>query len=283
MYTFLSKKLAQARPSIKICVIAMLLLISLSILAPYIAPFDPSTQKLLFRLRPPVGMTRSVVGYWMGTDELGRDILSRCLYGLRVSISLAFVGSTLGALLGSFMGLAAGLGGKKMDTIVMGLVDAQIAIPFTLVAVFVIAVAGSGMVILVVVLGIAYWERYARLIRAQTLALKESPYVEASRSMGAGILRTAVRHILPNVCPSLLVMFTLNFRNIILLESTLSFLGLGIQPPSVSLGLMISQGRSYMADAWWLVAVPSCLIVTMSLIVLMLGDWLREAFDVKLS
>ena len=282
MYSVFRDKLTRANLMTKTCAVALLLLILLSLFAPFIAPFQPSSQKLIYRLRPPVGMERSIPGHWLGTDELGRDIFSRSLYALRISIGLAFLGSVLGALLGSLLGLLAGLGEKYMDTIVMGLVDAQIAIPFTLIAVFVIAVAGTGMGILVLVLGVAYWERYARLIRGQAMVLKESYYVEASRSMGAGTFRVAVRHVLPNVFPSIIVMFSLNFRNIILLESTLSFLGLGIQPPAVSLGLMIAQGRDYMANAWWLVAVPSCLIVIMSLVVLVLGDWLREALDAKL-
>lgn len=267
----------------KICLVVLSALLVTAVAAPLIAPFSPSAQKLLYRLRPPFGFERAIAGYWLGTDELGRDILSRCLFSLRVSMGLAFLGSSIGALAGGTLGLLAGLGKRSMDTCVMGLVDAQIAIPFTLVAVFIVAVAGSGMQVLVLVLGIAYWEQYARLIRAQALSLKESLYVEASRSMGAGEVRIALRHIVPNIVSPLIVMFTLNFSNIILLESTLSFLGLGVQPPAASLGLMIGQGRNYMADAWWLVAIPSCFIVLIALVVLILGDWLREVLDVKTS
>ena len=150
------------------------------------------------------------------------------------------------------------------------------AIPFTLIAVFIVAVAGSSVPVLVMVLGVAYWEQYARLIRAQTLSVQTSLFVTASRSMGATKARIALRHILPNIVSPLVVMFTLNFSNIILLESTLSFLGLGVQPPTASLGSMIGQGRSYMADAWWLVAVPSFFVILIALVILLLGDWLGK-------
>lgn len=267
----------------KICMVVLLVFMILAIFAPYIAPFSPSAQKLLYRLRPPMGMDRAVPGYFLGTDELGRDILSRCLYALRVSIGLAFLGSIIGACIGGTLGLVSGLGGRWVDTVIMGFVDAQIAIPFTLIAVFIVAVAGSGISVLVAVLGIAYWEQYARLIRAQTLSLRESLFVAASRSMGAGNLRVALFHIVPNIVSPLIVMFTLNFSNIILLESTLSFLGLGVQPPMASLGSMIGQGRDYMTDAWWLVAIPSFFVIVMALVILLLGDWLREVLDVKTS
>jgi len=275
--------LAKATPASKVCMGLLLLFVILAVFAPVIAPHSPSAQKLLYRLRPPVGMERAVSGYILGTDELGRDILSRCLYALRVSMGLAFLGSLIGAFIGGGLGLLSGLGGKWADTAIMGFVDAQIAIPFTLIAVFIVAVAGSGLHVLVAVLGIAYWEQYARLIRAQTLGLKESLFVTASRSMGAGSLRVALSHIAPNVVSPLIVMFTLNFSNIVLLESTLSFLGLGVQPPTASLGSMIGQGRDYMADAWWLVASPSFFVVAIALVILLLGDWLREALDVKTS
>ncbi|HCL79539.1 MAG TPA: ABC transporter permease [Synergistaceae bacterium] len=268
-------------PVTKICLLILLLLLLAAALAPVIAPFSPMEQKLLFRLRPPMGMERAVEGYIFGTDELGRDILSRCLFALRVSIGLAFIGSLIGAVVGGALGLLSGLGGKWTDSMIMGLVDAQIAIPFTLVAVFIVAVAGSGIPVLVMVLGIAYWEQYARLIRAQTLSVRTSLFVTASQSMGASTSRIAMRHILPNIVSPLVVMFTLNFSNIILLESTLSFLGLGVQPPTASLGSMIGQGRSYMADAWWLVAVPSFFVILVALVILLLGDWLREVLDVR--
>lgn len=274
---------AKSTPVSRICMAALLVFVLLAAFAPWIAPFSPSAQKLLFRLRPPAGMERAVPGFILGTDELGRDILSRCLYALRVSIGLAFLGSLIGACVGGTLGLISGLGGRRIDTVIMGLVDTQIAIPFTLIAVFIVAVAGSGIPVLVAVLGIAYWEQYARLIRAQTLSLRESLFVAASRSMGAGDLRIALSHIAPNVVSPLIVMFTLNFSNIILLESTLSFLGLGVQPPAASLGSMIGQGRAYMADAWWLVAAPSVFIVAVALVILLLGDWLREVLDVKTS
>lgn len=272
---------AKATPVAKICLFVLVALLLTAALAPVIAPFPPMEQKLLFRLRPPLGMDRAVDGYLFGTDELGRDIFSRCLFALRISLGLAFIGSLIGAVVGGALGLLSGLGGRWADSLIMGLVDAQIAIPFTLIAVFIVAVAGSSVPVLVMVLGVAYWEQYARLIRAQTLSVQTSLFVTASRSMGATKARIALRHILPNIVSPLVVMFTLNFSNIILLESTLSFLGLGVQPPTASLGSMIGQGRSYMADAWWLVAVPSFFVILIALVILLLGDWLREVLDVR--
>ena len=184
--------------------------------------------------------------------------------------------------IGVSVGLLSGLAGGIVDSVLMSVVDVSLSLPFTLVALFVVAVAGTDVTVLVAVLGIAYWAHFARLVRGQVLSLRELPYVEAARSAGASAWRLGVTHMMPNVVSPILVMATLNFSNLILLESALSFLGLGVQPPTATLGSMVGQGRDYMASAAWIVAAPSLVIVLVALAVMLLGDFLRDHFDVKL-
>lgn len=259
-----------------------LLLVALALLAPVIAPFDPDQQKLLARLRPPLGFERANPAHWFGTDQLGRDLLSRCLYGLRLTLALAFFGTLVGLVIGVTLGLAAGLFGGLVDALIMGLVDIKLSLPFTLVALLVVAIAGTDVAVLIGVLGIAYWAHFARLVRAQVLSLRQLPYIEAARAAGASGWRIARIHMIPNIVSPVVVMASLNFSNLILLESALSFLGLGVQPPTATLGSMVGQGRDYMASAPWIVAVPALLIVLVSLAAMLLGDFLRDHFDVRL-
>ncbi|SSC69875.1 unnamed protein product [Ciceribacter sp. T2.26MG-112.2] len=258
------------------------LLVFAALAAPLISPFEPNAQSLLSRLKPPVGFAGAKVGHIFGTDELGRDVLSRCLYGLQMTLSIALSGAIIGMLIGGTLGLLAGAAGGRADALVMALVDIQIAVPFTLVALLAVAVFGSDMQVLIVVLGIAYWEQYARIIRGEVLKLREMPFIEASRAAGASPLRIAFRHIVPNVVSPLVVMFTLNFSNIVLLESSLSFLGLGLRPPTATLGSMVGIGRDYMHTAPWIVAAPALLILLITFVVQMLGDRLRDRMDVRL-
>lgn len=229
-----------------------------------------------------MGFERALTDHWLGTDQLGRDLLSRCLNGLRVTLALAFFGTLFGLLIGVSLGLAAGLAGGIIDDLIMGLVDLKLSMPFTLVALFVISLAGTNVAVLIAVLGIAYWAHFTRLVRAQILSLRELPYVEAARAAGASPLYIARRHMIPNIVSPVIVMATLNFSNLILLESSLSFIGLGVQPPTATLGSMVGQGRDYMASAPWIVAAPALLIVLVSLLAMLLGDALRDRFDVRL-
>jgi peptide/nickel transport system permease protein len=272
------------RPDAVIAIAALLVLILLgaALLAPFIAPFDPDAQRLLARLKPPIGFSGSDARYWLGSDQLGRDMLTRCLYGLRLTLLIALFGAALGLALGALAGLVAGMVGGTVDAIIMGLCDVKIAIPFTLVALLVIAIAGASAVVLVCVLSLAYWAQFARLIRAQVLTIREMPYIEAARAAGATSIRIAIWHVLPNIVSPVIVMFTLNISNLILLESALSFLGLGVQPPTATLGSMVGLGRDYMATAPWVVASPAILIMLVSLTVMLLGDWLRDHLDVRL-
>ncbi|WP_245484866.1 ABC transporter permease [Ciceribacter ferrooxidans] len=258
------------------------LLVFAALTAPLISPYEPNAQSLLLRLKPPIGFMEARAGHLFGTDELGRDVLTRCLYGLQMTLLIAVSGAIIGMLIGGTLGLLAGAAGGTADALVMALVDIQIAVPFTLVALLAVAVFGSDMHVLIVVLGIAYWEQYARIIRGEVLKLREMPFIEASRAAGASPLRIAFRHIVPNVISPLVVMFTLNFSNIVLLESSLSFLGLGLSPPTATLGSMVGIGRDYMHTAPWIVAAPALLILLITLVVQMLGDRLRDRMDVRL-
>lgn len=262
--------------------LAGVLLLTAALFAPYLAPFDPDAQRLLARLKPPIGFERADARYLLGSDQLGRDLLSRCLYGLRLTLLIALFGAFLGLVIGAVAGLAAGMLGGLTDALVMGLCDVKISMPFTLVALLVIAIAGASTSVLVCVLGLAYWAQFARLIRAQVLTIRELPYIEAARAAGASGWRIATRHVLPNIASPVIVMFTLNISNLILLESALSFLGLGVQPPTATLGSMVGQGRDYMPTAPWIVASPGLLIMLVALTVMLIGDWLRDRFDVRL-
>lgn len=269
-------------PLVATAAVLGVMLVALALLAPLIAPFDPNQQKLLARLRPPMGFERASPLYWLGTDQLGRDILSRCLYGLRLSLALAFFGGLVGLVIGVVIGLVAGLARGWVDALLMGLTDVKLSVPFTLVALLLIALAGTSTEVLLVVLGLAYWAHFARLVRGQVIALRDMPYVEAARAVGASPLRVALRHMIPNLVSPVVVMATLNFSNLILLESSLSFLGIGVQPPTATLGSMVGQGRDYMASAPWVVAAPAVLIVLVALVAMLLGDHLRDRVDARL-
>jgi peptide/nickel transport system permease protein len=262
----------------KTAIVIGLLLVFLAIFAPLIAPFDPSSQSLISRLRPPLGFERAKAGYLLGTDELGRDVFSRSLYGLRLTLMLAGLGATLGLLIGGALGLLAGIVGGRTEAGIMAAVDTQIAVPFTLVALFLLAILGSS----IEVLGLAGWEQYARIVRGEVQRLMNMPFIEAARAAGAGSLRIARHHLLPNIVSPIVVQFTLSLSNIVLLESTLSFLGLGVQPPTATLGSMVGIGRDYMPTAPWIVAAPAMMILLITFAVQILGDWLRDGADVRL-
>lgn len=266
----------------RLAMVLALALATAAFLAPLVAPFGPVEQSLIARLRPPMGFENNRAGYLLGTDELGRDVLSRSLYGLRLTLTLALMGAVIGLFLGGILGVLAGLLGGAFEDFVMGTVDAQIAIPFTLIALLILTIFGSSLAVMVLVLGLAGWEQYARIVRGEVCRLVEMPFIEAARAAGATSRRIAFKHILPNIVSPLVVQFTLSFSNIVLLESTLSFLGLGVQPPTATLGSMVGIGRDYMPTAPWIVVVPALMILFITFAVQILGDWLRDLADVRL-
>lgn len=259
-----------------------LALVFMALLAPLIAPSDPLAQSLISRLRPPLGFERYKDGFYLGTDELGRDVLSRSLYGLHLTLGLALAGATIGLLIGGTLGLIAGLRGGWVEDAIMAAVDLQIAVPFTLLALLILALFGSSLTVMICVLGIAGWEQYARIVRAEVRRINELPFIEAARASGGGQRYIALTHVLPNIVSPLVVQFTLSLSNIVILESTLSFLGLGVQPPTATLGSMVGYGRDYMPTAPWIVIAPAVLIILVTFSVQILGDWLRDRADVRL-
>lgn len=249
--------------------------------APLLAPYHYTTQDLPNRLKPPAFLG-GPAQYILGTDQLGRDVYSRLLYGTRFSIFVAILGTVIGAMLGSFVGfVAAHLRGWVEESIMM-LVDVQASLPFMVIALAVLAFFGNSFVFFVAILGINGWERYARLARGMVLQATTHGYAVAVRSLGAMPMRLYGRHILPNIASALIVQFTLNFPQTILLESSLSFLGLGIQPPLTSLGEMLGSGRDHLILAWWIALFPGCVIFLITLSISIIGDWLRDHLDPSL-
>lgn len=256
----------------------MALLIASAVTAPAIAPYPPTQQRLTARLLPPAflgGDARHI----LGTDHLGRDVLSRTLHGLRVVFVVATLATLIGMTLGTTLGLISGYLGGTVDTVIMFLVDSQASLPFTVLALAGVAFFGTDPAVLIVVIGVAGWDGYARLIRGQVLTITPRPFVEAAVALGARAPRVIARHVVPSVVSPLTVLATVNFAAIVLLESGLSFLGLGVQPPSPSLGNQLADGRDYMATAWWLVAVPGIVLTWLTIAVSALGDWIRDRFD----
>jgi peptide/nickel transport system permease protein len=247
--------------------------------APALAPHDPVRQSLRVRLKPPTLEGGDGFAHPLGTDHLGRDVLSRMMHGARVSLLIGFAAVAVGSLVGASVGIVAGYRRGWVDTVVMTVADAQLAFPFILLAIGIIAVLGPSFPTLVVVVGLSGWMTYARVLRAQVLVLRSREFVDAIHGLGGSTTRIIVRHILPNVMSSLVVIATLELARAIVLEATLSFLGLGIQPPTPSWGGMIYEGREYLDSAWWISVFPGLMLMLTSLVVSRLGDWLRDVLD----
>jgi len=254
-----------------------------ALFAPALAPDTFDNQNVMGRLKPPLSTGPGGRVYLLGTDPLGRDMLSRIIYGARASVSVALAGLVIGGGLGSLLGLLAGFGGRGLDTLVMRLVDAQLAFPSLLLAIAVIAALGTSLWTLLAVLALRSWAVHARTLRSAVLVIREQESVTAARALGAGPMRVAFKEVLPNAMGPLIVVATAQLGALILLESTLSFLGIGLQPPAPSWGSMLSSGRPYMTVAWWVAAVPGVAILIAVLGANLLGDGLRDALDPRLK
>jgi peptide/nickel transport system permease protein len=260
----------------------LLALVVTAIFAPQVAPHNPTRERLIDRLLPPVWAEDGEWQYILGTDHLGRDLLSRIIYGSRVSLVVGFTAVIIGGVLGTALGVIAGFFGGPSDEIIMALADMQLAFPTILLAIAIIAVLGPSFANLVMVIGISGWVTYARVARGQVLSLREKEFVEAIRAQGGSRLRIIWRHILPNTLAPLIVVATLDLARTIILESTLSFLALGIQPPTPSWGGMLSDGREYLLSAWWIATFPGVALMLTALSFNRLGDWLRDLTDPRL-
>jgi peptide/nickel transport system permease protein len=280
----LGYQLRSVPPVVWICAATLAVMVLAALLAPLVAPRDPTDQSLMLRLKPPIWLAEGEPGYILGTDEVGRDILSRIIYGAQVSLSVGLVGVLIGSVLGTVLGMLAGYFSGPVDEIIMLLADMQLACPFILLAISIIAVLGpdpAGGVPwkLIVIVGISGWMTYARVGRGIVLTIKEREFVQSVRALGGSDNRILFRHILPNILSPVIVLATLDLARLIVLESTLSFLGLGIQPPSPSWGGMLGQGRQYLDTAWWLSTFPGLAIMLTTLAISRGGDWLRDALD----
>lgn len=258
------------------------LVIMMAIFAPALAPHDPNLQELTLRLKPPFWKEGAVPGYLLGTDVLGRDQLSRLIYGARISVSIGATAVLLAGAIGVTMGLTAGYLGGLVDNLLMRFTDGFIAFPGLLLTILVMGVVGSGVSTLVLVLGLTGWVGYCRVVRGETLALREREFVLAARSLGQTAPRIMLKHLLPNVGASVVVLATLNVAQTILAESGLSYLGIGVPPEVPTWGRMLSEGRQYLAVAPWLSTFPGIAISVTVLGIIFLGDWLRDVLDPRL-
>jgi peptide/nickel transport system permease protein len=246
--------------------------------APYLAQ-NPERGSLRARLEAPTLRGADGRAHPLGTDHLGRDVLSRIIYGTRVSLTVGFAAVAIGGLVGGALGLIVGFYGGWVDEVIMTVADAQLAFPFILLAIGIIAVLGPSFRNLIIVVGLSGWVTYARVLRSQVLSLRRREFVDAIIALGGSVPRIIVRHILPNVSSTFMVIATLELARAIVLEATLSFLGLGIQPPTPSWGGMIHEGRDYLDSAWWISVFPGAVLMLTSLVVSRTGDWLRDVLD----
>lgn len=262
--------------------VLLVFILLIAVAAPLLDLVDPTRGNLRARLAAPTWDGLFSPGpHPLGTDELGRDILSRLVHGSRMTLLVATTAVVLGGIAGTILGIVAGYVGGMVDRILMRLVDIQLAIPLMLLALLVVAALGPSIQNVILVLALTSWIRYARIIRAQVLSLREREFVLSAKAVGASTGRIMFIHILPNVLTPALVVGTLELARVIIMDSALGFLGLGVQPPTPSWGRMLADGRVYISSAWWAVTFPGLAIVLTVLSVNLFGDWLRDYFDPK--
>jgi ABC-type dipeptide/oligopeptide/nickel transport system permease subunit len=257
----------------------LLAIVASAILAPALAPHDPLQVNIRNRLAPPAWMARGDWAHPLGTDQVGRDLFSRIVYGGRVSLVVGISAVLVASAIGVLLGLGAGYFGPRVDWTIMTLVNVMLTFPFVLLALAVIAVLGPSLQNMIVVLGVAGWPIYCRVVRAETRALREREFVLAGQALGMSHLRIVFRQILPNLVSPIVVIATLQIAQVIILESFLSFLGLGIQPPTPAWGNMLGEGRVYMLNSWWIAAFPGLAIFVTTLVINLMGNGLRDWLD----
>jgi peptide/nickel transport system permease protein len=275
-------RLARRRTALfGLIVVALVVLTSLA--APLLTPFDPVEQAIGDRLKPPG--SRDADGRWhpLGTDHLGRDLLARIIYGAQPALLVGFAAVVISGVLGMGTGLLGGYFGGWVDDVLMRLADIQLAFPFILLAIAVIGVLGASLKTIIIVIGVSSWVVYARVVRAAVLSLREREFVQAAQALGGRDGRVLLRHVLPNALTPWLVVATLDMARVIVIESALSFLGLGVQPPTPTWGGMLADGRVYISTAWWLATFPGLAILVTVLGINLFGDGLRDTLDPRLK
>ena len=254
-----------------------------SVFGHFLTPHDPYQHNLLSRLVGPAWTEEGTSEFLLGTDRLGRDLLSRLIVGMQMSVGVALLGTMIGAVVGTTVGFISGHFEGWVDNVLMMIVDIQLSLPFILIALTLLAFFGNSLTLFILLMGMFGWETYARLTRGLVLSAKRQAYSAAIVSLGATSARLYGRHILPNIASALIVQLTLTVPAIILLETALSFLGLGVQPPNTSLGQILGEGRDYLGSAWWIAVFPGLLIFSITLSVGVVGDALRDRFDPTLK
>ena len=269
-------------PLLALAILFVVLVVA--IFGPWLSPLDPNRQNIMLRLAGPMAPGPNGATFMLGSDALGRDVLSRLLYGARVSLLVGISAILVGGTIGTVAGLLSGYFGGWIDDVIMRMGDIQLAFPFILLAIMFLVVLGPGVVNLILVLGIGQWVTYARIVRAQTLSLREKEFVEAARAMGDSTISIMFRTILPNIVAPLTVIASFNVASVILAEASLSFLGLGVPPQTPTWGSMLAQSRDQLiANRWWLAVFPGMAIVVTVLSFNISGDWLRDLLDPRLK
>jgi peptide/nickel transport system permease protein len=269
-------------PKAVIATAIIFVIVACALFSPVLAPYDPNLQSLTGRLQPPLSIAANGQYHLFGTDHLGRDILSRLIYGARISLIVGIGASLAAGTLGVLLGLISGYFGGIIDDVIMRLCDIQLALPYILLAIALLAIVGSGLFNIIVVLSLTQWVTYARVVRGGVLSEKEKEYVLAARALGFRSGKIMFRYILPNVFAPIIVIATFSIAQTIIAEAALSFLGLGMPASIPSWGKMLADGRTYLIIAWWLCAIPG-LVITITVIgVNLFGDWLRDYLDPKL-
>ena len=268
-------------PAIPLFILIFLLVVP-GLFAPYMAPHNPIRGSLRARLKPPVWVQGGSITHPLGTDKVGRDILSRIVYGARISLAVSLVAILVSGAIGTALGLVAGYFGGRLDALIMRLVDISLGLPVILLALVFVAAVGASFSTVVMVTAVILWARYARQVRGETLSIRERDFIARARVAGASHIRIMLRYIFPNVVNTLTVLATLQIGAVILLESALSFLGAGIPRPTPTWGSMIADGRDLIVVAWWIAMFPGLAIMLTVLSLNLLGDWLRDYLDPKL-
>jgi peptide/nickel transport system permease protein len=268
-------------PIIPMVIIAVIIVLAL--FPSQLAPYDPAAQSLVNRLKPPFWQSGGSIDHILGTDHLGRDVLSRLIYASRVTAIIVLFAVILSAALGTLVGMIAGYFGRAVDATLMRLVDFQLAVPALLFAILLAAVLDPGLKNVIIIVALFTWAGFARLVRAEVLALRNQDFVLLARVAGASPLRIFARHLFPNVLNTVMVLATFEVSVVILFEATLSFLGLGVLPPDISWGQMINDGRPFLLVAWWLITIPGLTILLVAMAGNLFGDWVRDRLDPHLQ
>ncbi|MDF2115840.1 ABC transporter permease [Roseiarcaceae bacterium H3SJ34-1] len=280
LYRFLHRFLRSKLAAFGLLIVATVIFAAL--IGAWIVPFDPSAQDIMERLKPPLWEGSEGI-HLLGTEALGRDIFSRLVVGAQVSLLVGVASVVLSSVVGIGFGLIAGYEDRYIGRFLMALTDIQLAVPFLVLALAVVAVVGASLWNLILVLGLTNWVQYARVVRAECLVLREREYVQAARVLGASTPRILFRHLLPNVMSSVIVISSLLVAKMILFESALSFLGLGVPPATPTWGAMIAEGRNYIGNAWWVAAMPGLAIFITVIGINLVGDRLRDLLDPRLK